>query len=167
LIPQPPRTHFVSDTDEVILEDELQRVPLIFDGLNGNSLSLNNIMTGCIIAVKGIPHDGGKFDVMDFCWPTPLYVSKKLTTLSSGDDRYGVYEICYNFLRICLHDSTINYVYYFRFLVLISGLELATNVDTHFQIQLFVDWIYGLLGDKKENSKVSKIVQVLIAGNYF
>jgi len=30
-----------------------------------------------------------------------------------------------------------------------------------------VDWIYGLLGDKKENNKVSKIVQVLIAGNYF
>lgn len=60
-----------------------------------------------------------------------------------------------------------NQVYFCRFLVIISGLELATNVATHFQVQLFVDWIYGLLGDKKENSKVSKIVQVLIAGNYF
>lgn len=30
-----------------------------------------------------------------------------------------------------------------------------------------MDWIYGLLGDDKENSKVSKIVQVLIAGNIF
>jgi len=29
-----------------------------------------------------------------------------------------------------------------------------------------VDWIYGLLGDTKENTKVSKIVQVLIAGNF-
>jgi len=56
--------------------------------------------------------------------------------------------------------------YLFRFLVLISGLELATNVATHFQVQLFVDWIYGLLGDEKENCKVSKIVQVLIAGNF-
>jgi len=54
-----------------------------------------------------------------------------------------------------------------RFLVLISGLELATNVATNFQVQLFVDWIYGLLGDKNENSKVSKIVQVLIAGNCY
>lgn len=79
----------------------MQRVPLTFDGLNGKSLSLNNIMTGCIIAVKGIPHDGGKFDVMDFCWPTPPAVSKKLTTHSSGDDRCGACEICYNFLRIC------------------------------------------------------------------
>jgi len=54
-----------------------------------------------------------------------------------------------------------------RFLVLISGLELATNVATNFQVQLFVDWIYGLLGDKNENNKVSKIVQVLIAGNCY
>ncbi|VVC35969.1 Hypothetical protein CINCED_3A012978 [Cinara cedri] len=139
LIPQPPRTHFVSDTDEVILEDELQRVPLVLDdGLNDNSLSLNNIMTGCIIAVKGIPQDGGNFSVYDFCWPTPLALSTKLTHPSSGDD---------------------------RFLVLISGLELATNVATHFQVQLFVDWIYGLLGDEEENNKVSKIVQVVIAGN--
>jgi len=89
LIPQPPRTHFVSDTDEVILEDELQRVPLTLDGLNDNSLSLNNIMTGCIIAVKGIPQDGGKFEVLDFCWPTPSAASKALTTRSSGDDRYS------------------------------------------------------------------------------
>jgi len=138
LIPQPPRTHFVSDTDEVILEDELQRVPLTLDGASDNILSLNNIMTGCIIAVKGIPQDGGKFDVHDFCWPTPSSASKTLTNRSSGDD---------------------------RFLVLISGLELATNVATHFHVQLFVDWIYGLLGDEQENGKVSKIVQVLIAGN--
>jgi len=91
LIPQPPRTHFVSDTDEVILEDELQRVPLTFDGLNGNSLSINNIMTGCIIAVKGIPQDSGKFDVLDFCWPTPSAAYKALTTRSLGDDRYSTY----------------------------------------------------------------------------
>lgn len=56
---------------------------------------------------------------------------------------------------------------FFRFLILISGLELATNIATHFQVQLFVDWIYGLLGDEKENCKVSKIVQVVIAGNLF
>ncbi|XP_025405480.1 DNA polymerase delta subunit 2 [Sipha flava] len=137
LIPQPLRTHFVSDTDEVIIEDELQRVPLELDGLNDNTLSLNNIMTGCIIAVKGIPQESGKFCVTDFCWPTPS-APKIFTSRSFGDD---------------------------RFLVLISGLELATNVATHFQVQLFMDWIFGLLGDKKENYKVSKIVQVIIAGN--
>lgn len=98
MIPQPPRTHFVSDTDEVILEDELQRVPLALDGLNDNALSLNNIMTGCIIAVKGIPQDGGKFSVLDFCWPTPS-TPKTLTIRSSGEDRCVVYNcivISYN-----------------------------------------------------------------------
>lgn len=73
-------------------------------------------------------------------------------------------------MYIIIHFS-INYILvkqiFFRFLVLISGLELATNVATHFQVQLFVDWIFGLLGDEKENCKVSKIVQVIIAGNFF
>lgn len=54
-----------------------------------------------------------------------------------------------------------------RFLVLVSGLELATSIDTYFQVQLFTDWIYGLLGDEKENCKISKIVQVVIAGKIF
>lgn len=96
MIPQPPRTHFVSDTDEVILEDELQRVPLELDGLNDKALSLNNIMTGCIIAVKGIPLDGGKFSVHDYCWPTPSPSSKRLTSRSSGDDRlsYIIFISC-------------------------------------------------------------------------
>lgn len=51
--------------------------------------------------------------------------------------------------------------------MIISGLELATNVAIHFQVQLFVDWICGFLGDNKENNKVSKIVQVVIAGKFF
>lgn len=46
-------------------------------------------MTGCIIAVKGIPQDGGKFSVTDYCWPTPSPTSKKLTKCSSADDRYN------------------------------------------------------------------------------
>lgn len=74
------------------MEDELQRVPLVLDdGLNDNILSLNNIMTGCIIAVKGIPQDGGKFSVHDFCWPTPS-APKILAPPSSGDDRYHIYS---------------------------------------------------------------------------
>lgn len=64
--------------------------------------------------------------------------------------------------------NLLNYETHFsRFLVLISGLELATNINTHFQVQLFVDWVNGLLGDEKENNKASKIVQVVIAGKHF
>lgn len=48
-------------------------------------------MTGCIIAVKGIPQDDGKFCVLDFCWPTPSPTSKILTTRSSGDDRFSIF----------------------------------------------------------------------------
>lgn len=95
MIIQPTRTHFVSDSDEVILEDELQRVPLVLDGLTDHVLSLNNMMTGCIIAVKGIPQDGGKFSVLDFCWPTPLASPIKHTTHSSGDDRLNNYSLLF------------------------------------------------------------------------
>ncbi|XP_050545286.1 DNA polymerase delta subunit 2 [Daktulosphaira vitifoliae] len=137
LIPQPQRTHFVSDKDELIIEDELQRVPLILENCNDSILSINNIMTGCIVALKGIPLDGGKFNVIECCWPTPS-IPNKITAQSLGED---------------------------RFLVLISGLELATSVDSHFHVQLFVDWVSGLLGDIQENEKASKIIQVLIAGN--
>lgn len=47
-------------------------------------------MTGCIIAVKGIPQEDGKFCVTDFCWPTPS-APKTFTSRSSGDDRYGIH----------------------------------------------------------------------------
>jgi hypothetical protein len=45
-------------------------------------------MTGCIIAVKGIPQESGKFCVTDFCWPTPS-APKIFTSRSFGDDRFG------------------------------------------------------------------------------
>ncbi|XP_050433902.1 DNA polymerase delta subunit 2 [Adelges cooleyi] len=137
LIPQPVRTHFVSDKDEVIIEDELQRIPLALDKLHDNMLSVDNIMTGCIVALKGMPQEGGKFCVLEYCWPTPS-IPAKINNQTSGDE---------------------------KFLILISGLELATSVDTHFHVQLFVDWVTGLLGDKGTNEKASKVVQVLIAGN--
>ncbi|XP_054263776.1 DNA polymerase delta subunit 2-like [Macrosteles quadrilineatus] len=63
LIPQPIRTNFVSDTDTLILEDELQRIVL------HGSLDVHKVVTGVVCAVLGKEEaEGGKFLVEDWCF---------------------------------------------------------------------------------------------------
>jgi hypothetical protein len=52
----------------------------------------------------------------------------------------------------------------FRFIVLLSGLDLANSGDTLLPLQLFVDWIGGFLGDMGEQQHQSHAVRVIIAG---
>lgn len=83
-VPPPPRTHYVSDTDELILEDETQRVIL-----NG-ALDINSIVTGVVVVVYGILQKNGVFQVEDFCFPT---VQSILNTpsLTLADDKYVLF----------------------------------------------------------------------------
>lgn len=62
LVPQPIRTHFVCDTDKLIMEDELQRIVLL------SSLDVNLVVTGVVCAVLGCEDESGKFQVEDYCW---------------------------------------------------------------------------------------------------
>ncbi|XP_008470664.1 DNA polymerase delta subunit 2-like [Diaphorina citri] len=80
LVPQPQHTHFVSDSDELILEDELQRIPL-----HGN-IDIHNQVTGVVVAIKGTPVGNGKFKVSDVCYATPVF--KPRTTLSNNENKY-------------------------------------------------------------------------------
>ncbi|KAL1463163.1 hypothetical protein WDU94_014944 [Cyamophila willieti] len=82
LVPQPQHTNFVSDSDELILEDELQRIPL-----HGN-IDIHNQVTGVVVAIKGLPVGNGKFQVTDVCYATPVF--KPRTTLSSNVKKYMV-----------------------------------------------------------------------------
>ncbi|PNF27792.1 DNA polymerase delta subunit 2 [Cryptotermes secundus] len=130
LKPQPPRTLFFDDSDQLILEDELQRIQLI-----GN-LDVHLVVTGVVCAVLGHEDGDGKFLVDDYCWAG---VSEPVQRpLQSTDD---------------------------RFIVLLSGLDLANSGDTLLPLQLFVDWIGGFLGDMGEQQHQAHAVRVLIAGN--
>ncbi|XP_030839817.1 DNA polymerase delta subunit 2 [Strongylocentrotus purpuratus] len=62
LTPQPVRERFFSDSDFLVLEDELQRVVL-----TGN-IDVQTAITGTVIAVKGFENDNGKFEVEDSCY---------------------------------------------------------------------------------------------------
>ncbi|CAK6950295.1 DNA polymerase delta subunit 2 [Scomber scombrus] len=85
LLPQPTRTKFISETDELILEDELQRIKL------EGKIDKEKCVTGSVIAIYGAERNDGKFTVEDFCTADlpvqttrPTLGSDKFVLLSSG-----------------------------------------------------------------------------------
>ncbi|GLG95569.1 DNA polymerase delta small subunit [Gryllus bimaculatus] len=66
LAPQPPRKNFVDEEDQLILEDEQERIRLI------GKLNVHSVVTGVVCAVLGKDTGDGKFEVVDYCWPNVL-----------------------------------------------------------------------------------------------
>ncbi|KAK3914976.1 DNA polymerase delta subunit 2 [Frankliniella fusca] len=130
LVPLPPRSEFTHDEDQLILEDELQRIKLLGD------LSPHSVITGVVCAVLGAEHEGGKFRVEEYCFPTPCGPSRPLTP--PAEDRY---------------------------IVLVSGLDLAGSADVLFPFELLVDWVSGWLGDVGEQKNQALVSRILFAGN--
>ncbi|CAJ1067982.1 DNA polymerase delta subunit 2 [Xyrichtys novacula] len=85
LLPQPPRSKYISETDELNLEDELQRIKL------EGKIDRDKCVTGSVVAVYGAERSDGKFTVEDFCTadlppqtPRPALSSDRFVLLASG-----------------------------------------------------------------------------------
>ena len=62
LVPQPSRVKYVGSNDELILEDQMQRVTL-----TGN-ISTEEMITGVVAALLGKELRNGCFEVDDYCF---------------------------------------------------------------------------------------------------
>ncbi|XP_013408410.1 DNA polymerase delta subunit 2-like [Lingula anatina] len=92
MLPQPARSRYTDDKDELILEDELQRIQL------KGSIDVQTMVTGIVIAVYGVEpdEDRGKFLVEDYCFldmassvPRPVVEHPVYVAMVSGLDIGG------------------------------------------------------------------------------
>ncbi|KAK0095421.1 hypothetical protein PV326_008410 [Microctonus aethiopoides] len=90
LIPQPVRSNYSSEKDQIFLEDEMMRIKLV-----GNRIDPKEIVSGLVCTVLGHRYDNGTFWVEDYCFPgicpkasSPTSISneKKQLLLLSGLD---------------------------------------------------------------------------------
>ncbi|NXN31232.1 DPOD2 polymerase, partial [Nycticryphes semicollaris] len=157
LVPQPPLPKYIHPSDELILEDELQRIKLegavevqrlvTGKGDGGFSLGatswalaggLNHPLSaiGTIFAVYGSEQDDGKFLVEDHCFAN---LPRPLPWKGPDSD---------------------------RFVLLVSGLGLGSGSgEALLSTQLMVDVVTGQLGAEGQQSCAAHISRVILAGN--
>ncbi|CAG0890512.1 unnamed protein product [Cyprideis torosa] len=124
LTPQPIREKFVDEEQDVlILEDEAQRTVLL-----GDLVKPGPFVTGPVVGVRGVAEEGGKFQVKELIWPTPIPPPERTETDKD--------------LFVCL----------------VSGLGLSGDETNLINFSLFKDRLAGLCGDQEESGRVVHLI---------
>ncbi|CAD6580503.1 MAG: hypothetical protein CYPHOPRED_001242 [Cyphobasidiales sp. Tagirdzhanova-0007] len=138
----PPRPKFLSDDDEVMLEDESGRVRLVGKVVEERKFPL---VTGVIAAVLGAENQSGDFEVADMCFAgiapqsSEIKTQKGMATKADGDEESDPY------------------------VALVSGLELGLSEDSlDYRIGLLAEWLTGEAGSDDVDKTQAKLLHILI-----
>jgi DNA polymerase delta subunit 2 len=146
LVPQPVLTHFTDKSDELFIEDELQRYQLIgmvlilacdlfiLYSYCVGGLECANLVTGISCALLGTDDGKGRFTVENYVF---------------ADYRQQI-------PRPVFDNSA--------YIVFISGLDLINSANFAINLQLIVYWLSGMTGDLN-NIETSKVNRLVISGN--
>lgn len=141
----PPRAKFLSDDDEVMLEDESGRVRLVGKVIEERKFSL---VTGVIAAVLGAENASGDFEVVDMCFAgLPPQPSSALSQAYEDEED---------------EDERTDDPY----VAIVSGLELGTSeTAADYRVGLLTEWLLGESGSDAEKQLASQVTRLILAGN--
>jgi len=134
-----PRSHYRSDDDTLVLEDEYGRAKLV--GLTAESLPMAGLVSGTVVAVLGRElESSGEFQVERIFFPG-LPPQKPLPPPKAKAPA--------------------------RYVALVGGLHIGTNEPDYEPLptQMMVDYITGLAGEQKDHELAASIVRVIVCGN--
>ncbi|KAL8709645.1 MAG: hypothetical protein Q9225_007418 [Loekoesia sp. 1 TL-2023] len=151
----PPREKYLSPTgqDQTMLEDESGRLRLI-----GTPLQLSMLVTGCIIAVMGTENANGDFEVIDMKVPDLPRQPQRwerdegsaVLSNGTGKKRKSDAEEKHT------HGGKI---------AIVSGLRISGDQGDTMTQDLLMEYLLGEACGPSEQSEVSKISRLIIAGN--
>jgi len=133
-----PLEKYTTPNDFFILEDESGRVRL--RGLDNH---LGSLVSGVMVALKGIIDSSGIFDVHDWttCGEQFEYQETAMFSIEHRNDEP-------------------------KFVLLVSGLDICDSISGEvFALQMLVDFIHGNLGSAEDRNIAKGIVRVVLAGN--
>ncbi|OII73592.1 uncharacterized protein cubi_03390 [Cryptosporidium ubiquitum] len=131
-------SNYTSDDDKLYIEDSSSRIPLV---LKEEVLSVSSLISGTVVAVRGVQNSGGAFLVSDltFASPPEEIIRKEHSLVKISQPTY---------------------------LGFVSGLNIGSDVQDSLSLQLFRDFIMGISSYSDEHRLLSsRIAYLIIAGN--
>lgn len=141
---------YIGDKDELVLEDETQRIRLVGDGIRADRIT-SGVICGVYGHQEGSGSKGGKFLVKGLIFPK--YERDPAATVAPRAVEPGSED---------------------RFVVLVSGLELSGQSSGSFlplSTEMFCQWILGEMGSEDDQEveggprTAARVERVVVAGN--